>query len=420
MKCKNSMLSKIKIVLLLLVPVTVPIKENYNSLSLIALSVFALILFLKTKRFNKEVFWKFLPFIALFLLSLISLSYSDNQKHGWDMALRLLPFLLFPLIFSILEVSKRELIFVLKGFVFWMLAVCLYSHFIVLNKLFANGDSLYNLFNNHYSYMSLTNETIGLHSTYYAYCVLTAVMFIFYLLFQVKRRGIRILYFVLLGYFSFFIFHISARLPIAVLFLLYNVVIVYYFASRKEIKKGVYYLLGLYLISGVVLYNVRVTRYRFQQVFGFTYYDGSHHEDGKFKLRQWQSALSANGNMLFGNGIGDADESIYEAYPNFNLEHYKEREYNAHNQFIQTYVALGLVGVVILLWMFIHFTVLFHREKLYIGLIFVLSSFILFQTESAFERQAGIMLFVFFVSLFVQFSFQNSLIHHPETPTKPD
>src|SRR5690606_4753094 len=102
--------------------------------------------------------------------------------------------------------------------------------------------------------------------------------------------------FVIFLYFSFFIFHISARLPIAVMFLIYNIVIVYYFIKTKKIKQGAFLLLFLYISSRIVLYNVRVTRYRFQQVFGFTYYDGSTHQDGKYKLRQWQASLAANNN----------------------------------------------------------------------------------------------------------------------------
>ena len=107
------------------------------------------------------------------------------------------------------------------------------------------------------------------------------------------------------------------------MFLIYNIVIVYYFIKTKKIKQGAFLLLFLYISSGIVLYNVRVTRYRFQQVFGFTYYDGSTHQDGKYKLRQWQASLAANNNILVGNGIGDANESIYNSYPNFDLENIK-------------------------------------------------------------------------------------------------
>ena len=56
-----------------------------------------------------------------------------------------------------------------------------------LYKLFENNDILFNLFNNHYSYMSLANDTIGLHTTYYAYYVLIAIVFLVYFLFQEKR-----------------------------------------------------------------------------------------------------------------------------------------------------------------------------------------------------------------------------------------
>lgn len=401
----------LKSLLLLLVLITATLKEQYNSIIIIILSVYTIYEVIKHKSFKINYLKKVSPFIIYYALVTISVLYSENLSQSLKMILRMLPLLLFPFIFSTLKVTKKEFNFISKGYIVWILGICLYSHYIVIKKLINNQDQLYNFFNNNYSYLSLTQDTIGLHSTYYAYAILIAIIFIIHLFFTEVSKKLKAILLVITLYFSFFIFHISARLPIAVMFLIYNLVIVYYFIKNNKIKQGAFILLLLYIFTGIIFYNVRVTRYRFQQVFGFTYYDGSTHEDGKYKIRQWQSSIAANNNILIGNGIGDANQSIYDTYPKFDLKKYKERKYNAHNQFIQTFVGLGIIGVISLLLIFIFFIYYFSKNKSLIGIIFTLSSFILFITESFLERQTGIVLFSFVICLL--FSVQQHLKNKP-------
>lgn len=403
---------KIKSLLLLLVLISIVFKENINSIFIMLLFIYMVVEVIRSKTFNLTNLKSFLPFLLFFLFSVISVSYSEDRENAWKMITRFLPFCIFPIIFSILTINREELQFIMKGFVIWMMGVCLYSHTLVFIKLFKNNDNLYNLFNNDYSYLSLANETIGVHTTYYAYCVLIGIFFTLYLLFENRNSLLKILYFLLLTYFSFFIFHLSARTPIAIMFLVYNVAMVYYFMKFRKMKQGVIALLLFYFITGIVLYNVRVTRYRFQQVFGFTYYDGSHHEDGQYRVKQWESALFANQNILIGNGIGDANASIYNSYPNFDLEKYKDRRYNAHNQFIQTYVGLGFIGLGLLLFIFISYFKFFLKQKFLLGVVFVSASFISYITESFLERQIGIVLFTYLICFFVAYLKQKQSKKH--------
>tara|TARA_R110000823_G_scaffold315705_1_gene451021 strand:- start:58082 stop:59335 length:1254 start_codon:yes stop_codon:yes gene_type:complete len=398
----------ISLLLLLVFVLTIPLKNNLNSISIILLGVYSLIVFLQTKQFKKSLFIKLLPLILFFILSLLSIFYSEDKGYAIDLVVRLLPFLIFPFVFSILSVSKKQLVVVLKSFILWMTLVCLYSHSMVLYKLFENNDILFNLFNNHYSYMSLANDTIGLHTTYYAYYVLIAIVFLVYFLFQEKRTLYRSLYFLLLLYLSFFIFHLSTRTPIAVLFLFFNFSILYYFFKQKKTGKGIALLLLLYIVTSITVYNVRTTRYRFQQLFGFTYYNGLHQDDGENKLIQWEAAIHANKNIVFGNGIGDADASIFKSYIDFSKKTFAEREYNAHNQFIQTYVSLGLVGVVLLLLIFLFYCRAFYKQSFFIGYTIMVLTFFLFQTESYLVRHNGIVMFVFLICIFINYSSLNN------------
>lgn len=392
----------ISFILLAIFCITLPVKNNINSLSMIILGVFAAVLFMLKKQVNFQLLRKFTPLFLFYIVGLISVFYSEDQSYALNMIGRLVPFLILPLIFSILPPLKKErYLHLMKIFIGAMVVVCVYSHTLVLIKLVNNNDSLYNIFNSYYSYLSLSEDTIGLHSTYYAYLIIIATVFVVCFLLNEKRLKFRILYFVLIGYFTFFVFHLSARLPIVVLFLFYNIATIYYFTHRKQILKGIIFLVFLYLVSGVFVYNVRITRYRFQQLTEFTYSDGTHYEDVNNKLLQWQSGIEANKNFLFGNGIGDANQSIFDSYIQNGLHDYAAKEYNAHNQYIQTYVGMGIVGLALLLFIFYFYFREFYQKRSLLGFTLLFLTFILYITESYLERHNGIVTLVFFICFFM-------------------
>lgn len=377
--------------------ITLPVKENFNSMAMILLSTFAFLLILFKQKLEVKRLKKFIPLFIFYGILLISVVYSEDTKQALKMANRWLPFLLLPLIFSVITISKKQYLRLMKIFIVWMAMLCVYSHTVVLINLYHNNDVLYNIFNSHYSYLSLSEETIDLHSTYYAYLIIVAVVFLINFLFSERRWKIRLLYFVLIAYFTFFIFHLSARLPIAVLFVFYNMALIYYFFTQKKIWKGILFLVVLYFISSLVIYNVRITRYRFQQLLGFTYSDGTHHEDGRDKILQWEAGIAANKHLIFGNGVGDANQSIFDSYIERGLPKYAEREYNAHNQFIQTYIGMGLAGVVALLFIFFYYFRASYRNGNFTGYSLLFLTFILYQTESYLERHVGVVMFVFLI-----------------------
>ena len=391
--------------LLLFFVISLPLKNNINSLSIILLTLYSIYFQATHRSFSLNTFKKFTPFIAYFLVALFSVLYSDNTSRAFKYVNKFLPFILLPFIFSTLPIVKKQYHTILHYFASFMVFLCLFSHTKVLIKLYENNDVLFNIFNNKYSYLSLSQDTVGIHSTYYAYFVLIAVIIFLHLLLKAKTAKLKMALVALIAYLSFFIFHLSSRLPIVVLFLLFNGAIVYYFFTKKKLKIGVIYLLLLYGLTFFIGYNVRITRYRFQQVFGFTYANGNEFNDGLNKLQQFKAAIESNNNVLLGNGIGDANDEIYKAYINLGLDTYAERKYNAHNQFIQTYGGLGLIGVMVLLAIFGYALFVFIRDRNFLGILFVLSSLLLFQTESMLERHHGIVLFVFLIC--ISFQLQN-------------
>ena len=109
----------------------------------------------------------------------------------------------------------------------------------------------------------------------------------------------------------------------------------------------------------------------------------------------------ANNNIVFGNSVADADASIIKSNLKHGLLRYVKEEYNAHNQFIQTYVGLGILGLIVLLVLFFYYFKFFYQKKHFLGFTFMILFLILFQTESYLQRHNGIIWFVFIIGFIV-------------------
>ena len=76
------------------------------------------------------------------------------------------------------------------------------------------------------------------------------------------------------------------------------------------------------------------------------------------------------------------------------------KKLNSHNQFLQTTIAIGLPGLIVLLLILGIPLFLFYRQSDFSAVIFVLLIVFNFLFESMLETQAGVIFFSFFLFLF--------------------
>ncbi len=104
-------------------------------------------------------------------------------------------------------------------------------------------------------------------------------------------------------------------------------------------------------------------------------------------------------NPVLGTGTGDVKDALLQRYRDDGLTGAYENRLNAHNQFLQSGVALGLPGLLMLLWSLVApAAAAFRRHRLYMALLGLTAFFCLF--ESILERQGGIVFYAFFNALF--------------------
>ena len=120
------------------------------------------------------------------------------------------------------------------------------------------------------------------------------------------------------------------------------------------------------------------------------------------RLAQWESSLSIIGDHpLFGVAPADVQEKLQEVYlKNYLLYSFRNR-FNAHSQYFQTTLGLGLIGLAVFFASLIipAWIALRSKNLLYLGFL-ILFSFCCI-TESMLYVQKGIVFYSFFTSLFL-------------------
>ena len=104
-------------------------------------------------------------------------------------------------------------------------------------------------------------------------------------------------------------------------------------------------------------------------------------------------------NWLAGMGTGDVKEALLEQYRLTGAQHALEFQLNAHNQYLQTFLSIGIAGLVVLVLMLIlpAITALRKHDFHYFAFLIIFSVSIL--VESMLEVQAGAIWFGFFNTL---------------------
>jgi len=112
-------------------------------------------------------------------------------------------------------------------------------------------------------------------------------------------------------------------------------------------------------------------------------------------------------NFWIGVGTGDVQDELVERYEDASINQAVRQNLNAHNQFLQTSLALGVLGLLTIAIMLLQALIRMKRMK-YFNLIFSLISGVFFFTESVLETQAGVVFFAVFFAIFNSINFSNS------------
>ncbi len=124
--------------------------------------------------------------------------------------------------------------------------------------------------------------------------------------------------------------------------------------------------------------------------------------ESDIRLWLWKSGIEVlKENYLWGVGTGDIKIEMKEKYHQYNLPLAEEKNYNLHNQYLDSAVSLGLIGLLILSFWIVLMFIYAIKTKDFLLFFFTLIVSIQFMFESMLNSIAGISFILFFYSLLI-------------------
>ncbi|WP_025665430.1 O-antigen ligase family protein [Aquimarina megaterium] len=365
---------------------TLPLKHNFNSLSIIFISLFALGNFYFNRPRQVLQFTKGKMLTAFFVVTILGMIYTDNTKDGLQYLQKMIPFLILPIAFNMLNLGKKQ-----KSNILW--SFCISCLFVSLFLFFTNLYTfLYHPDNTNVWYYSGFTKRIDIHPAYYMMFLIFNTFFLLeeFLNTVSKRRKVGIISIVLV--FLIPILFLQSRTGM-VSFLV--ILLIYLSINLKKIKKR--YLITIFVFICISLSIV----YYFDFLSRFLEASSSMQERMMIWSGWWNSYKE---NPIFGYGTGDAQNAL--DYGNYLLGNnfFIFYEYNSHNQYLDSLLRFGLIGFGILVVILIKGYRIAFKQTNNLLLIFLILVSIFFLTENVLQRQRGIVFFSFFYLLLINFN----------------
>jgi len=206
---------------------------------------------------------------------------------------------------------------------------------------------------------------------------------------------------VLICYFITLIFLLGSKSGLIVLAMLAFLLVLYQVFIRKKIWMGIIVLVVSTLIfyCGINFFSYTAKRVNLS-LGSISNQQGSaldKENSINTRLEIWKDSWQIiSENWLYGVGTGDVKDVLLEKYKKDHfLIGYKDRR-NAHEQFLQTFIALGVIGFLTLFAMIILPAWASLRDRYYLYLVFLLIFAVNIMVESMLENQAGVIFYAFF------------------------
>lgn len=338
---------------------------------------------------------QFLLFYSFFILTLISSLFSSNQTEALFSIEIKLSFLLFPyLLFCFkwpLPILKRCVVAFVSGCFF----ACLY----LIIRAF-----LYTM-SGHPGYFFYTLFSGFIHASYFAMYLILAIAFVFLLYgkwFSAHKSVIYSSYFFIVIFITS-VFLCSSKMGLITLCICLPLLILYKWRSIlsfKNVAVGIVITLLLLFFATLILPD-SFKRLKSLSALSTETVDKNSAESTAVRMLIWeQSAHIISKNLVFGTGVGDANDELYRSYENNGLTGALRHKLNAHNQYLQTAIGMGLVGLALLVMINFGSLIYSIRKKHFLFFIFSVLIIMNFMVESMLQRSDGVLFFAFFYCFF--------------------
>lgn len=367
------------------------------------------------KRFKENVFSKrqrriLYMFILFYLLHIVSYFISKNkQVAAFDLEVKFSLFLFPILILGSNKLYKEKWQFLLKLFLLGITLSSIIYLVLAFQKSISMGSnfsfskeailSFFELTKNRSSNFSYINLSIWHHPSYYAMFLNFAIAISYFLFKETKNSikkivlGIAVLFFILM------IYLISSRAGIlSSILLLFTIFLIEFFLNKKT---AIFFLPFLFLAT-FLLTNGSYIKETVVKLFD-TAKKTENKTENKTEIEKdtrlillHHATLVAKESIWLGVGIGDIKTYLNESYKKENYKIGLDKQFNTHDQYLETLIGGGLPLFTLLLLIFAYSIYYSLRERKFIMLLFLLFVGLNFLFEAMLNTMIGVVFITFF------------------------
>ncbi|WP_340152808.1 O-antigen ligase family protein [uncultured Marivirga sp.] len=381
---------------------TIPFKTQLNSAVIIALVPINIYLIL----FNRPKFiWdnkRILLFstIPLYCLLVFSLLISSNAELGFKYVVRISSFLIIPIAYLNLKFHQN----LIGKLLFTFICSIIISIIIIYTYVFYDMSVTYRniSFLNSWWYSSYKLlSPLKIHTTYFGmYLLMSIGILIKYFL---ENKLNRFVFYVMVSVIYFVLIMNTSRMPI----LIGGLLLIYLgFMIFKIYKKD--FIIFFIVFTGIVYYSLQSSYLsdRFSALFNQEYSmkDTEITDIGSVQSRVavLESAFSViKRSPLYGYGVGSDQKALNIQYEKNEYYWALNKSQNAHNQFLQTFLQIGIIGLSSFLVLLFNVLRKSFMIKLLPMCIFTLIIVFSSLSESILGLQKGIVFFATFANVFI-------------------
>ncbi len=347
------------------------------------------------KIFQWNRLWPGILFASIYFFYLIGLLYSENLHYGFKDLETKLSLFIFPLICFDSDNEKKQLNHVFISFIIGCIVsfiICFYYAWLNY-KLYGVTDFLY------YSYLS-----IFLHPGYFSMYLSFGLCMLFYLINEAGNRNklkAKYVYIAIVPLLLIFQVFLSSKTGLLVSILILSIASIYLTIRKKNVTGLlIIFAIGIFVFVGINKIHVIKDRVKaMTDTFRLAKLNNNTQEGTAIRLLVWKAAIDViTEHPLIGVGTGDVKDKLLEKYKEQHLKFAYDSKLNAHNQYLQTGVTLGVSGLLLLLVILFVPLLISIRKFNYLYAFFILIIFFNFFSESMLETQAGVIFYAFFNS----------------------
>ncbi len=295
----------------------------------------------------------FIVCFIYWLLHVVGLLYSSNTKEASFIIEKKLSLLFLPFIFASIQIEEESKLRIYKWFVclliFFSVTCLIYGFNNYLNtgdiKMFSLEFSLY----------------IDIHRVVMSMYLTLGTYFVFELFSKKKISFYFLLVYLLIS-------GVHVLLMASRLYMVVYVGFVYFLFYKYIPSKKIFYIASVCMIflvisSIVVMFTTnKLFKSQIETIFTGKKTDAAYTNGVSERQYQWDAATALiKRHPFIGVGQGDVVDSLVKEYENMKWDIGYTHRYHAHNQYLQSFIGLGILGLLSLIAM-IFYPFIFYKE----------------------------------------------------------